>query len=520
MTQEELVSEFSNKFANRFNTSIRDLRREDDIVGFIDEVCRECEKMIPLNIKYRGFYFDDSFNTNNTLAEYNSGLKNVKKNTVVLHCKETLARLCVFEFDLKLESERKEGPITEKSRVKMPIWIPLLYDDYHYYIKGNKYSPPIQIIDRIIYANQSDMIILKTMSRPIKMTKTKGTSIVDIYGNKYLTQTFHIYISKKKIPFLLFYLAYFNFNGTLDFFNAKDHIKLVNIKNIYDISEEQNLKYLYFKFGQCYLQIDRAGFEGNLQVRQFVASLLSVVKKSMDANYIHNIERWQAVLGSYINDINAIEKGNGLVKTFVNALDFRTKDLIRDLIPDGDKKQDTHSMIRYMFMEFSNLSSRKITDMGNKRLRLGEYLISPIIKAMQYKIYRFLNINKKNRSIKHLEDIFKISSQVLLNCMIGKITKKELALNIMKYSSYTNDNALLNSATRAVTNGPGSPAQNSGKHISVDHRQFDETSLGKICTIYASASDPGVSLMMVPMALIDKEKKIFIDEDCSQYLQQ
>ena len=112
----------------------------------------------------------------------------------------------------------------------------------------------------------------------------------------------------------------------------------------------------------------------------------------------------------------------------------------------------------------------------------------------------------------------KISSQVLLNCMIGKITKKELALNIMKYSSYTNDNALLNSALRAVTNGPGSPAQNSGKHISVDHRQFDETSLGKICTIYASASDPGVSLMMVPMALIDKEKKIFIEEDCSQYI--
>lgn len=514
MRQEEFISRFSNKWSNTFDQSLKNIRRNDDIAKFIDEVCRECSSNLPKNVIYLGYTFEDSIDSTNELSGSTTGIKNLKKNVIPIHCKDTYARLAIFSFEMKLETMKKNNEkMVETSLVKMPIWIPLLIDDYHYLIKGGKYSAPLQIIDKIIYANQSDNIILKTMTRPIKMAKSKGTNITDIYGVKYITQSFHIHMSKKKIPFLLFYLAYYGFEGTLDFFGAKDHIKLVNIKNINLISEELNEKFIYFKFGQFYLQVDKEGFKNNLQVRQFVACLLIISKKSMDLEYLSRIERWQTLLGSYINDSNAMEKGIGLVNTFINALDFRTRQLIKDLMPDGDKRQDTFHVVRWMFSDFSNLASKKTTDMTNKRIRLGEYLIAPITKNMQHKIYRFMNINNKNRSIKHLEDISKISSHILLFSIIGKITKKDLAINIMNFSSYVNDNGLLNAGLRATFGGPGSPGQNSGKHISTDYRQFDESFVGRICTTYSSNSDPGISVMILPKGIkIDHKTMTFMED--------
>ena len=49
----------------------------------------------------------------------------------------------------------------KKVYVECPLYIPLYVDNYHFYIKGNKYSAPYQIIDAITYTNRENMKVLK-----------------------------------------------------------------------------------------------------------------------------------------------------------------------------------------------------------------------------------------------------------------------------------------------------------------------------------------------------------------------
>jgi hypothetical protein len=120
-----------------------------------------------------------------------------------------------------------------------------------------------------------------------------------------------------------------------------------------------------------------------------------------------------------------------------------------------------------------------------------------------------MNTSHKTKDVNRLLDIFKVSSAIILNAIIGKTRSKNLGLNIAKYSSYVNDMALLNVATKFTTAGPGSPMERSGKLVGASYRRFDTSSVGKVCLIATSNSDPGVSGSIVPSAQIDLKTMTF-----------
>ena len=480
----EFVSGYSRQFDNVNRDIVKGIREKDDMAASIDEACREIGRSLPDNITYLGYTPDDS---GRTMRDVNKSKSKDKKDTrPSVSVDQTYARLYVFKFKLRFDG------VTQIA--EMPIYIPLLVDGYHYLIRGNKYSAPYQMTDAITYTNKDDMVVLKTMKRAMKVSREKCT-ITDVHGAQYHTHQLFLHVPKKA-PFLLFYFAMFGFFSTAKYFGVE---KFLSYSQEFPIDPDPSK--VYFKFGTMFIGVMRSRFDENYLLRQYVATVLALGKKGLNLEIVPRVAYWKTILGSTVSDTKTLEKGQGLINTFIVSLDHRTMLNIERLI-GGSPKRSMWAVMRWIFIEYSTLSS-KSSSLENKRIRLSEYQITPLINAMYTKLWRYLNTSVKNRDARRLYDIFKISPALVLNAIIGKSKSRSGSLSIAKYSSYVNDLALLNVALKFTTAGPGSPMERSGKLVGSQYRRFDTSSVGRVCLITTSNTDPGISGTFVPSARLD-----------------
>lgn len=467
------------------------------MVQYIDETWKEIQKHIPNNMTYKGYHFDD---TGRRFRELNSGKDKSGLNRKTMSIYDTAARLCVFEFELK-NMNSQTGQM-EKVYTECPLYIPLYVDKYHFYIKGNKYSAPYQIIDAITYTNRENMIVLKTKTRAIKLAKEKkANGVADAYGNRYIANIFYLYMTKKKVPFVLYYFAHFGFFNTFRYFGADKYCKFSAT-----LPETPEENCIYFKFGQIYIVVDKEAFDKYYNLRNFIFTVLECQKRGLDKEAIEDCVRWKIILGSTISENNALEKGKGLVKTFMISLDARTVTNIRNLV-GGAPKENMFAVVRWMFLKFSSLSS-KSSNLLNKRIRVSEWIIDPFLKETFRKLYRYLATTEKTRDIKRLVDIVKCPESLILGAICGK-NRAGLTLSIAKYAAGVNDNVLIKDALRYTINGPGTPGSSGGSLTSTQFRVFDTSYVGRVDLYQSSNSDPGVSGCLTPTCKIDMNNLVF-----------
>lgn len=491
----DIIANFSTINDGKFNDDlIYNMRKNDEMAKYIDEACKAIVQLAPEYIKYNGYRYQNIRSKMIDMNKDDGGVK-TPKNEIRIHVSDTYAKEAIFEFECSFGGQ--------KVKQSFSIWVPLLYDNAHFYIRGNKYSCPLQIIDAITFTKKN-VLVLKTITRAIKFEREKAT-ITDIYGNKYVTSKIMIYITgRKSIPVLIYYFAWFGFFKTLKYFGVDNYIDIYSGECGTGIPKD---KYV-FKFGSVYLGVDKDAFNKNRVLQQFVATTLATQKRSMDMNYIRNPVRWTSLLGENLNIQKSIDKGVALLKTFINALDFHTASIIKQLVP-GTDRNNIFAVTRWLFVNYATLTS-KDDGLQNKRIRLSEYLISPFIKMFTKKIYRFINTPEKLKSIDGLLDVFKIKSTIILNSIIGKISPEITGLNIAKFSSESNDDSLTNTLLMATKTGAGSPSEKTSR-VSTNLRRFPIDYLGNINLIEGqSAGAPGLSHYICPLCdSFDIEKKIF-----------
>ena len=480
LKQLQWVAENSKQYDTFNEDIIRNIRKNDDIAMYLDETWKEIVRHLPNNMKYLGYHYDDSIKT---YKDLNLGKKKSTSYKKIISIYPTYARKCVFEFELQ-NFNQQTGKM-DKIYMEAPMYIPLYIDDYHFYIHGNKYIPPYQITDAITYSNKSNIIVLKTKTRAIKLARERrGQAISDLFGNKYTScYIYYLYMSSKKVPFLLYYFAYFGFKNTLIYFGADRFLKFYNSSPI-----EPDDKNYWFKFGTMFFSVDKESFDKYYNLREFIFTLLECQKRNMGQEEIENVIRWKIILGATISESNALEKGEGLVRTLKISLDHRTIKNIENIV-GGAPKTNMWSVIRWMFLKFSSLSN-KSNSLLNKRIRVSEWLIDPFLKETYKKLYRYLSTSEKSRDMNRLIDIVRCPEGLLIGAICGK-NKRSLSLDIAKYSSNTNDNSILEAVTWTAK-GPGSPAssESSGSGGAL-FRVFNPSYVGRIDLYASSNSDPG-----------------------------
>lgn len=503
----DFVSFHSKKYDN-FSDDVIEFRKKDDIISYLEVALIEISKVRPQNIKYLGYSIDYRPVKTNEIQQGKINGKNVKKNELILHCKDTFAKLCVFKLELSIDQIRGENVIKQKCIQELPIFIPCLVDDYHYKIRGNDYAAPIQIVDALFYSNQGNIAILKTLARAITISRSVYM-LKDIYGNEYKTYNYFVNIlPKKKSPLILFYFGHYGFENTIRYFGAKDYINLVNIES--DQISTLSDKKIYFKFGQHYLEVDKEAFEKSNRMRQFIACVVSVAKRNMTIETMRRREKWLSILGDQLLELNSITKGKNMINTFINSYDYITKSIIAKTVEKGIEQKTIFDVIKWTFFDFNSITSKAAIDLSTKRLRLGEYIISIIIKHLYKKLYKFINKNVKSQDMKSLQDIFKINSQILISAIMGKSQARDLNLNIMNYCDYVNDNAYLNACLSATLAGPGSAIEKSASsNISIAHKKFNTSYAGNLTIIDSGTSTPGISIKICPLTRINVDSGTF-----------
>ena len=166
--------------------------------------------------------------------------------------------------------------------------VPLQDDEGYYYIHGKKYYLIYQLVEKSTYTSSNSVTLKSLMPVAVKRGVVEDRALVsnnftdeeitddiveyvDVRGLHYTLPYYSVYVFKKEIPVILFYLKD-GFVSAMDFLGVSGAINLV--EKVPDDSE----KNLYFEItkNRCYIEVNRMLFHKHPYLQSIVGGILHV----------------------------------------------------------------------------------------------------------------------------------------------------------------------------------------------------------------------------------------------------
>jgi hypothetical protein len=435
-------------------------KETEDIILLLDAIGHGLE-IIPA-VTYKG----SSIESIRTVYHHSESERNVE-------IYDSRLQKLIMEFNIVQDDEEKD--------IKVSMYYPVLIDRQYFLLNGCLYTPVYQLIDSGTYRTKKNLV-LRTLIMPIIM-KDVSTKFIDTEDNEHNSKTLYMNLFKKEVNMFVYYFAAFGMEETLSYFGMDEVVYLIDLDE-YDFPDEED--FYNFKMSKGLgISIDKEWMEldenNPILANTFLSNFSNRVKldKALEKDY------WVRQLGSKFTKNNSMhfEKGENILVSFRRTLDDITKLIYR--VPEKDK-QDIFTIVRYMAMNFKSLSRLDSMDLSNKRLRLNEYMLYPLVRKFSKGIYRLLN--KKNLTFKEVVSIFNIQSGFLIKALI----KNE----DLRYINSVNSFDIFSVALKGTQSGPQSPFK--GNSSCMELRNIHPSYMGKIDLVSTSAGDPGVGFVLTP----------------------
>ena len=500
------------KFMYEFNKDNREefnnywfQRNDDELIEGMKQVILSCQRDKYFILKVLNFETIKDYNEiNRTLYEYYSSKtkngKRIDNNYEYINLRDSDIMLLKITYYIKLNIpenkiriDSKTGEL-EKSEgiVDVLIALPRYVDKYYFRILGNYYNPIFQIVDGSTYNNstsnsKTQTITLKTQFMPIKVYK-EYYDLVDICDKQiHRCVLFASYVFTKKTDTIKFILGRYGFYGTLEMLELQG----IYIQPSNEIPLDPNIFYNFIdKQNKIMISVVKRLFDRDNVTQSFCYTILKSVKKLDNFNDIYDPRYWNKVLGADFQSAT-LDKGIPVLDSLESIYDLKTKQSIRLPIED---KFDTYCILRWMMREFSYLKQRDNIDISTKHPRKAdEYLPAIYAKKISTGIYR---ISDKGKNI-----TFKDVTRVI-DTAPDYILKSINTANLVDYVDLVNDNdaELALSYTYKGISGLGD--QGSGTAVPIIYRSVHPSHLGRVDLDSSSASDPGLSGIICPMAKV------------------
>ena len=217
---------------------------------------------------------------------------------------------------------------------------------------------------------------------------------VDVRGLHYTLPYYSVYVFKKEIPVILFYLKD-GFVSTMDFLGVSGAINLV--EKVSDNSE----KNLYFEItkNRCYIEVNKMLFHKHPYLQSIVGGILHV---STARNTIDTFEKPEVWIKK-LSGTNNLEKGYDILNFFGRLLDETTK---KNVKIHQYHRQDIYTLLRWMCQEFATLRLKDNLSLDNKRLRCNEVISSLLTLEFSKRLNRIISLGEK-ATIDNYRDLFK-----------------------------------------------------------------------------------------------------------------
>jgi hypothetical protein len=468
-----MISDFRKFHADRnkerFNEELIFNKENENILTYLDPICKALE-IIP-EIKYIG----SSIEPINKVYNFSKTEKNID-------IEKSELQLIKMSFMIEKDDRKEE--------INKYIYFPKLVDSQYFIINGNRYFPIYQLLDSGTYRTNK-ALTLKTLLMPIVLREKKDT-FEDSNGEKHSLLNIDLDLFKNKIPFIIYFFAKFGYEGTIQYLGLEDKIYILEKEDL-DLLDEEELEdnVIFMITKNIALVVDKTFF-ANKNAQALVGTMLNCFNSRIKTDKIYEQDYWVKKLGGFFttNNSNKQEKGENIILSFERILDNWTKTILRT---EEENKKDIYSVVAWMVKNYTTLIKQDNMNLANKRLRLYEYLLHPLLIKFSKGTYRVLN--SKNATVEKIKTIF---SNIQKGFLVKAIVNNEL----LRYDNSVNSINLFTTALKFTQSGPQSPFRSS--NVNIKYRGLHPSYLGRIGLTSTSAGDPGVSGALSPFLELPK----------------
>ena len=224
--------------------------------------------------------------------------------------------------------------------------------------------------------------------------KRNVTTVHDVEGNEYTLPVYYVFVFKKEICIVLFYLSK-GLDYTLDY---------LHVSNSIFFSEKepaQDDNHIVFQISnKCWLSVVKEDFKKYSYIQSVVGAFCTVCSNRTSLESLNEPRQWIKKLANPSN----YEKGEGVLKYFNRLLDVTTKNTLK--LPDY-QKEDIYALLRWMMEEFQELRLKDNLDLGNKRLRCNEYIASLLTKEFSKRMNSRIIAMGDRVTITNIKELFR-----------------------------------------------------------------------------------------------------------------
>ena len=482
----KMLSEYCRSFDDKLNLPLINRELDKELYLYVYETIKSLEVFD--SVKILGYEYKDKAN-DIKLNDYQrtrmqTGKKVQDEPIEVMHMAESRCGELTIHYELSIDVKQEDGTTKLVSKkYSKNILIPIKDDDGYYMLKGKRYILMYQLVDSTTYST-SNSVVLKSIM-PITC-KRKSKVIYDVDRNPYTVPIYFTNIFKNEINMLLLFFAKMGFLETLIYLSVDKAITLsLTLGDDLD-------KYVYFKISQdAFIKINKFAFNECVEVRSIVGMLLDSVNNRATVENIVDKNFWLEKLGHQPNIQQPAfkrAKAKNLLLSVDRMMDMTTR---RVLNISADHKDSMYSALRWMFMNYNDLKSKRIMDITNKRLRDNEYIASLMTRELSNTLYRIMSKVRKpqSRNLNTLEELFSFRGDILINNLYNS--------GLFKFDDVVNDMDFWNKLKYTIK-GPNSQGGSSGKTIATCQRGIDPSFVGRIDLNVVGNSDPGATGILTP----------------------
>lgn len=399
-----MLKDYVSELEEQLNLPLLNKKHDAPLIDFIKDVWKSLE-VVP-NIKITEFDYSEresEIDINKYIFKREKKKKKKDRWDYKFIHDDRCGRLTTKMEVTLTEKNMDTGDVfIHKYPLKKSMLIPLIDEDGYMYIKGKRYYMIYQMVEKSTYTSNASVTLKSLMPIALKrnvieepetltnnITNEKllsqGMNTVDVVGKSYTLPVYYIYVFRKEVPLILFYLSR-GMAETLDFLGVAQVIDFV--EKIPD-GVGENDREIYFQISnKCYLRCNRELFEKYPYVQSIVGGILTVSTNRMKIEQLEDRKQWIKKIANPAN----YDKGKDTLKFFNRLLDRTTQNVIK---VNGYHKYDIYTLLRWMTQEYNELRLKDNMDLQNKRLRCNEYIASLLTKEFSRRLNRIISLGDK-----------------------------------------------------------------------------------------------------------------------------
>ena len=424
----KFLSDYCRTFDEKLNLPLINRELDKDLYLYVYETIKSLE--VFECIKILGYTYKDKEN-DIKMQDYQRsrmvGGKKVNDEPVqIMNIPENRIGELTIHYELSIDVKQDDGTTKMVSkRYSKNILIPLKDEEGYYTLKGKRYILMYQLVDSTTYSTSNSVVLKSIMPIPLKR-KVKQLHDVDRFP--FRVPVYSTTIFKNEINMMLLFFA------KMGFVEALTYLSVDRVITMTETLGDDLDRYIYFKVNQgLMIKVNRFVFEESTEVKSIVGMMIDCMNNRMTITNVVDRNFWLEKLGNQQNIQQPAfkrAKAKNLLLSADRMMDMTTRRIL-NIAPDH--KDSMYSALRWMFMNYNDLKSKRIMDITNKRLRDNEYIASLITSDLSKSLYRIMNKVRKpqSRNLNTLEELFSFRGDILINKLYDS--------GLFKYDDVVND---------------------------------------------------------------------------------